>query len=139
MELSLDREDLLALLRDFHRSPFVRFRLALGPMGIAVDRGAMRRDGPDGVIATVASPSLGTFEARLRQDASPFVECGSEVRSDTAIGTVRVLDRRTVVEAGIGGTVVEVFVRDGDFVEFGQPLIRVRRRAAGASVASAAG
>lgn len=138
----LEREDLLAILHAFRQSRFDRIRLQVGPVRIAVDRtlpGRASARAPmaganDSVprdeagLTTVASPSLGWFVGRSGPEAPPFVERGRDVRPDTTVGAIDVLGRRTEVKAGVCGSVVEVAVEEGSFVEFGQPLLRVREK-----------
>jgi acetyl-CoA carboxylase biotin carboxyl carrier protein len=48
------------------------------------------------------------------------------VEPDTTIGIVEVMKLMNAVPAGVAGEVVEVLVRDGELVEYDQPLLRVR-------------
>jgi acetyl-CoA carboxylase biotin carboxyl carrier protein len=74
----------------------------------------------------VKAPMLGTFYGTPKPGAEPFVLPGSIVTKDTVIGIIEVMKLMNSVSAGIQGTVVETLVRDGDLVEFGQVLMRVR-------------
>jgi acetyl-CoA carboxylase biotin carboxyl carrier protein len=42
---------------------------------------------------------------------------------------VEVMKLMNSVQAGVSGTVTEVYAKDGDLVEFGQPLFAVRESA----------
>jgi acetyl-CoA carboxylase biotin carboxyl carrier protein len=69
---------------------------------------------------------LGTWYAAPRPGAAPFVAVGQAVEADSAIGIIEVMKLMNSIVAGVAGTVVEVLVRDGQFVEFDQALLRVR-------------
>lgn len=78
---------------------------------------------PKGTI--IESPMVGTFYASNAPEAPPFVQVGSVIRADTTICIIEAMKVFTDIPAGIGGTVVEVLVKSGQPVEFGQPLFRV--------------
>ena len=125
-------EDLVDILQIFGSSPFARLELALGPVRLAVDRApatvARSVDPlpiPDAV--QVAAPRLGIFQAGREPGAPAFVQPGTRVAADTTVGIVRVLQEQTPVKAGVAGTVLDVLVGDGQFVEYGQTLLRVCR------------
>jgi biotin carboxyl carrier protein len=48
------------------------------------------------------------------------------------VGLVEAMKLFTAVEAGVAGTVVEVLVANGDYVEFEQPLMRIQTSQQGA-------
>jgi acetyl-CoA carboxylase biotin carboxyl carrier protein len=75
----------------------------------------------------VTAQTLGTFYHAPKPGAEPFVSVGSKVNADTIIGIVEVMKLMTSVPAGISGTVTEIVAPDGELVEFGQVLIRVRQ------------
>lgn len=75
----------------------------------------------------VTAQTLGTFYHAPKPGAEPFVSVGSKVNADTIIGIIEVMKLMTSVPAGISGTVTEIVAPDGELVEFGQVLIRVRQ------------
>jgi acetyl-CoA carboxylase biotin carboxyl carrier protein len=77
-------------------------------------------------LVDVRAPMLGTWYAAPRPGAAPFVAVGQAVEADSAIGIIEVMKLMNSIVAGVAGTVVEVLVRDGQFVEFDQALLRVR-------------
>jgi acetyl-CoA carboxylase biotin carboxyl carrier protein len=87
------------------------------PMSPAADRD----------LHDVVAPMLGTFYRAPRPGEPPFVEQGSPVEADTIIGIIEVMKLMNTVRAGFRGTVVEIVARDGALVEYGEPLLRVRR------------
>jgi acetyl-CoA carboxylase biotin carboxyl carrier protein len=78
---------------------------------------------PKGTI--IESPMVGTFYASNSPEAAPVVQVGSVIRADTTICIIEAMKVFTDIPAGIAGTVVEVLVKSGQPVEYGQPLFRV--------------
>jgi acetyl-CoA carboxylase biotin carboxyl carrier protein len=78
---------------------------------------------PKGVF--IESPMVGTFYASPSPEAPPFVNVGSVIRQDSTVCIIEAMKVFTDIPAGITGTIVEVLVKNGQPVEFGQPLFRV--------------
>jgi acetyl-CoA carboxylase biotin carboxyl carrier protein len=76
--------------------------------------------------STINSPTVGTFYSSPTPDDPPFVKIGSTVTPETVVCIVEAMKVFNQIPAEISGTVVEVLVKSGDSVEFGQPLFRVR-------------
>jgi acetyl-CoA carboxylase biotin carboxyl carrier protein len=81
-------------------------------------------DDPD----VLKSPLVGVFYRRPAPDQPPFVEIGSEVDPKDPVCIVDVMKMFTRVPAGIAGRVAEIYVEDGQLIEFGQPLMRFEPR-----------
>ncbi|MDR2030361.1 MAG: acetyl-CoA carboxylase biotin carboxyl carrier protein [Puniceicoccales bacterium] len=81
----------------------------------------------DGNICTVHSPMVGTFYRSVAPEKPAFVEVGSTVSQTTTVCIVEAMKVMNEIPAEVCGTVVEVLAKDGQAVEFGQPLFRVRR------------
>jgi acetyl-CoA carboxylase biotin carboxyl carrier protein len=71
----------------------------------------------------IASPLVGIFR--------PAVRTGDTVQLGQSIGSVEALGMPASVDAPHSGTVEELLVRDGSPVEYGQPLLTLRRAAGG--------
>lgn len=69
---------------------------------------------------------LGTFYSAPKPGAAPFVSVGDQVQPDTVVGIIEVMKLMNSTSAGISGEVVEILVKDGELVEYDQPLMRVR-------------
>jgi acetyl-CoA carboxylase biotin carboxyl carrier protein len=77
-------------------------------------------------LITIPSPMLGTFYRAESPGADPFVETGAQVEPDTTVCIIEVMKMMNSVPAGVSGTVEEVCPANGELVEFGAPLFRVR-------------
>jgi acetyl-CoA carboxylase biotin carboxyl carrier protein len=78
---------------------------------------------PNGVF--IESPMVGTFYSSSAPDAPPFVILGSQVRPDTIVCVIEAMKVFTDIPAGIAGTITEILVKNGQSVEYGQPLFRI--------------
>lgn len=80
-------------------------------------------------LSAIEAPIVGTFYLAPEPGAAPFVTEGDAVTEETTIGVMEVMKVFTHVKADRPGTVVRCLVSDGDFVEFGQPLVLIRPEA----------
>lgn len=74
----------------------------------------------------ICSPTVGTFYSSPNPDDPPFVSVGTKVEPDTIVCIVEAMKVFNQIPAEISGTIVDILVSNGDPVEFGQPLFRVR-------------
>ena len=74
----------------------------------------------------IKSPLVGTFYAAPAEDALPFVTKGSEVKKGQTLGIVEAMKLMNEIESEFEGTVEEILVENGQMVEFGQPLFRIK-------------
>jgi acetyl-CoA carboxylase biotin carboxyl carrier protein len=68
---------------------------------------------------------VGTFYSRPKPDKDDFVKVGSRVKPDTVVCLIEAMKLYNDIKAGVSGTIQEVCVANGDFVEFGTVLFRV--------------
>ena len=80
---------------------------------------------PEGMVA-ITAPLLGTFYVAPEPGAPPFVQVGQQITEDTTCGLIEVMKVFNSVRATVKGTIVELVVQNGQFVEFGQPLFIVK-------------
>ena len=80
-------------------------------------------DAPTGRV--IESPMVGTFYASPAPDAPPFINVGSAVGDKTIVCVIEAMKVFTEIPAALSGTVTEVLVKNGQPVEFGQPLFRL--------------
>ena len=78
----------------------------------------------------IVTPWEGTFSAGEYFGDTPLVKVGDHVTPDTVVGMIY-LDvmepvRKVELFAGVKGTIVEVLVEDGSFVQAGEPLMVVK-------------
>ncbi|MDR6507618.1 acetyl-CoA carboxylase biotin carboxyl carrier protein [Arthrobacter oryzae] len=77
----------------------------------------------------ITAPMLGTFYASPQPGAPAFVSIGDTVAPNSVLGIVEVMKLMNNIEAGVEGTVARVLVENESMVEYGQPLIVIRKTA----------
>lgn len=74
----------------------------------------------------ITSPIVGTFYQASSPDADPYIKVGDKVDSDSVVCIIEAMKVMNEIKAETGGTVVEVCCKDGQAIEFGQTLFKVR-------------
>jgi acetyl-CoA carboxylase biotin carboxyl carrier protein len=74
----------------------------------------------------IKSPMVGTFYEASSPDSDPYVEIGAHVDPQTVVCIIEAMKVMNEIRAEISGTVVERLVKNGQAVEYGQPLFRVK-------------
>ena len=74
----------------------------------------------------VTSPIVGTAYLAPEPGAKKFVEVGQKVKKGQTIMIIEAMKTMNHVPSTENGTVSKIFVKDGEPVEFGQPLISVK-------------
>ncbi len=87
----------------------------------------LKNEEPSKAVCEVRSPMVGTFYSSPEQGASPFVSEGDKVRANDIVCIVEAMKLFNEVEAGIEGEIIEVLVKDGDIVEYDQPLFLIKQ------------
>lgn len=72
------------------------------------------------------SPMLGTFYRAASPEAESFVKAGDRVGPDTTLCIIEAMKVMNEIKAEREFTVLEVLVRNGDPVEYGQPMFLIR-------------
>ena len=75
---------------------------------------------------TVTSPIVGTFYTASSPDAEPFVRAGERVRKGQVLCIVEAMKLMNEIESDVDGVVTEVLPKNGQPVEYGEPLFHVR-------------
>ena len=75
---------------------------------------------------TINSPIVGVFYAAPSPDSNPYVSVGQKISKGDTICIVEAMKCMNEIQSELDGEVTEVLVKDGDLVEYGQPLFRVK-------------
>jgi len=73
----------------------------------------------------ITAPMVGTFYASPSPGAKPFVEIGDEIKVGQVLCIIEAMKMMNQIEADKAGRVTSIMARNGDPVEFGQPLFVV--------------
>ena len=74
----------------------------------------------------ISSPMVGTYYSAPSPSAKPFVTVGQHVNKGDTVGIIEAMKIMNQIETDQSGTVVEILVKDGEAVEFGQALIVIQ-------------
>lgn len=156
--MSLDHEDVQALLKLLDESPYNELTLQTGAFTLNLLRTAdgkgwqqsntvaARSDAAQKVLSAapttaaepvateaglldVRAPMVGTWYRAPAPGAAPFIQIGSSVNDNTVVGIIEAMKLMCSVPAKQNGTVVEILVEDATLVQIGQLLARVRPQA----------
>ena len=75
----------------------------------------------------ITSPIVGTFYRSPSPDKDPYVKEGDKVTPDAVVCIVEAMKLMNEIQAEVSGEVVEIYVENGQPVEYGQPLFGIRK------------
>jgi len=78
-------------------------------------------------VVEVRSPLVGTFYAAPKPGADPFVNTGDVIGPDKVVCIVEAMKVMNEIKAEVAGKVVEVLAKDGQPVEYNEPLFLVEK------------
>jgi acetyl-CoA carboxylase biotin carboxyl carrier protein len=73
----------------------------------------------------ITAPMVGTFYGAPSPGAKPFIEIGDEIKVGQVLCIIEAMKMMNQIESDKAGRVTSVMARNGDPVEFGQPLFVV--------------
>ena len=77
-------------------------------------------------LVEIKSPLVGTFYATPSPDSEPYVEVGSHVDEQAVVCIVEAMKVMNEIKSEISGTITEILVVNGQAVEYGQVLFKIR-------------
>lgn len=77
-------------------------------------------------LKEVTSPIVGTFYRAPNPNSEPFVSVGSKVKAGQTLCIVEAMKLMNEIQADYSCEIVEIVVENGEGVEFGQPLFKVK-------------
>lgn len=75
---------------------------------------------------TINAPMVGTFYKSPSPEEGAYVQVGDKVSNDTTVCILEAMKLFNEIQAEISGEIVEIIVEDGQMVEYGQPLFKVK-------------
>lgn len=73
----------------------------------------------------VKSPMVGTFYIKPNPSANPYVEVGKKVKKGDVLCIIEAMKLMNEIESEFDGEVAEIFIKDGEAVEYGKPLFKI--------------
>ncbi len=101
--------------------PAVHVPPSVAPSGAPL---AAEEDEAEGEVFT--SPMVGTLFQAPSPEAEPFVQVGDRVGPDTTLCIIEAMKVMNEIKAEMEGQITAILVENGEPVEFGQPLFRVK-------------
>ena len=102
-------------------APAVQPTVAAAPAAAAEPAAAEQED-----FKVITSPMVGVFYSAPSPDANPYVSVGQSVSAGDVVCIIEAMKLMNEVPATEGGVVAEICVQNGDVVEYGQPLFKLK-------------
>jgi acetyl-CoA carboxylase biotin carboxyl carrier protein len=96
----------------------------------APEPAAQPEGGNDIELAVVKSPIVGTFYRASEPSAPPFVEIGSIVKKGQVLCIIEAMKLMNEIDSEYDGEIVNVYVENGQPVQYGERLFAIRTKAA---------
>ena len=96
------------------------------PSGIPPVETAKDSSSEDAGVTYIKSPMVGTFYRAPSPEASNFAEVNDMVNTDSVVCIIEAMKVMNEIQADLSGKILQFLVNDGDAVEFGQNLIKVK-------------
>jgi len=108
-------------------SPFVQSETQPpqpAPGGASATPGTAKEEAGVGYIK---SPMVGTFYRAASPESKPFADVGTKVVENTVVCIIEAMKIMNEIQAETKGSVLEVLVENGQPVEYGQRLFKVKQ------------
>ena len=79
-------------------------------------------------LTLITSPLVGTFYSKADPNSPPYVSMGDVIGPEKTVCIVEAMKVFNQIPAKVSGKIVAILAKDGDAVEFGQPLFKVDTR-----------
>src|SRR5262249_11927950 len=106
-------------------APQVLAAPALPQAGVSAPTAAPAAAAPVSRLTEIKSPMVGTFYAKPAPDKDDYVKIGARVNPETVVCKIEAMKIFNDLAAGCTGTIAEICVQNGGFVEYDQVLFRV--------------
>ena len=81
----------------------------------------------DDNLVIINCPMVGTFYAAQSPDKEPFVTAGKVVSKGDVLCIVEAMKLMNEIECEFNGEIVDILIKEGQMVEYGQPMFKIRR------------
>ena len=74
----------------------------------------------------VKSPMVGTFYLKPDPNSNPYVEIGEKVKKGDILCIIEAMKLMNEIECEFDCEIAEILVKDGEMVEYGKPLFKIK-------------
>jgi acetyl-CoA carboxylase biotin carboxyl carrier protein len=78
-------------------------------------------------IAYIKSPMVGTFYRAASPESKPFADVGGKIAENSVVCIIEAMKIMNEIQAETKGTILEVLAENGQPVEYGQRLFKVKQ------------
>jgi acetyl-CoA carboxylase biotin carboxyl carrier protein len=78
-------------------------------------------------VGFIKSPMVGTFYRAASPESKPFADTGTKVVENSVVCIIEAMKIMNEIQAEAKGTVLEVLVENGQPVEYGQRLFKIKQ------------
>lgn len=93
-----------------------------------VEETAVKQENNTAYDYEIVSPMVGTLYIAPTPESDAYVTKGTMVKDDTVVCIVEAMKLFNEIEAEVTGEIVEIMAEDGELIEYGQPLFRVKKQ-----------
>ena len=133
VELQIEHEDDKIVLKraqpqqSVNGIPVIRSESFVAPVNPETSQESAPPSAPDEEhLVEIKSPIVGTYYATPSPDSEPYVEVGSKVTSQTVVCIIEAMKVMNEIKAETEGMIADILVKNGQAVEYGQVLFKVR-------------
>ena len=133
VELQIEHEDDKIVLKraqpqqGVNGIPVIRSESFMTPVSPEMSKDNAQLAPPDEEhLVEIKSPIVGTYYATPSPDSEPYVDVGSKVTPQTIVCIIEAMKVMNEIKAETEGTIVDILVKNGQAVEYGQVLFKVR-------------
>ncbi len=122
-KLKVSLEDMDIVIEGRNSSPAPAPATAAAAVAIAPQKAEVSAAEETGNIVT--SPIIGTFYTSPAPDKPPFVKVGDTISAGDVVCIIESMKLMNEINSEFGGRVAEIYVNNGDAVEYGQKIMRI--------------
>lgn len=78
-------------------------------------------------VTYIKSPMVGTFYRAASPESRPFADAGTKVTETSVVCIIEAMKIMNEIQAEVKGTIIEVLVENGQPVEYGQRIFKVKQ------------
>ena len=87
-----------------------------------------QKDQEQSIYFTIVSPMIGTFYRSPAPNEDPFIAINDSVKAKQTVCIIEAMKLMNEIESEVDGSIAEILVEDGDIVDCGQALMRVKEK-----------